>query len=260
MDLSLAHILLLFVTAIWAGALNAIAGGGTFFTFPVLLLVGMPPIVANTTNKVGIAIASVSGVAGFWAEIKRIRPLLPLFISTALAGSFAGSLLLLVTPPERFEALIPWLMLAATLLFAFGARIARAIASLRKNPAAKNPDEAILHRKIGGIGQFLIGIYGGFFAAGMGILMMALYSTAGMKHIHEMNALKSVSGLAINLISAAVFLAVGIVDWSIAAILIAGALIGGYSGATLSKRLSPAIIRGFIVCYGAAMTLYFFIQ
>jgi uncharacterized membrane protein YfcA len=256
MDLSLVHIALLFVTAIWAGALNAIAGGGTFFTFPVLLLLGIPPIIANTTNKVGIAIASISGVAGFWPEVKRIRPLLPLFIATALTGSLLGSLLLLITPPQRFEEMVPWLMLGATLLFAFGARFARVISGLRNR--APRP-EGEINRPLAAIGQTLIGVYGGFFAAGMGILMMALYATSGMKEIHEMNALKSVAGLAINLISAAVFLAVGIVDWSVAIILIGGALIGGYSGATLSKRLSPAVIRGFIVVYGAAMTVVFFV-
>lgn len=305
MDLSLAHMFLLFIAAIWAGALNAIAGGGTFFTFPVLLLVGIPPIIANTTNKFALSFASIAGVAGFWQEIRAIRAKLLFFCSLGVIGSIAGSVALLITPPAQFEAMIPWLMLAATLLFGLGNRIVRWVGSLsmrakvielrvESRESSKmslregKADEAIQHQlqkihnaKISskpytssldsrlstlttsffiGFGQLIIGIYGGFFAAGMGILMMALYELAGMKNIHEMNALKSAVGLGINVVSALTFLIVGIINWHIAAILAAGALIGGYSGAILSKRLSPAIIRGFIVLYGAAMTVYFFMK
>lgn len=274
MDLSLAHTALLFVTAIWAGALNAIAGGGTFFTFPVLLLVGMPPIIANTTNKFALTFASISGVLGFWHEIKTIRHKLLFFTSIAILGSISGSLLLLITPDNRFEALVPWLMLSATLLFAFGGTLVRWVAakkashtlSIENSPPQGHTLHATHHSPLTlfllciGLGQFLIGGYGGFFAAGMGILMMALYEVAGMKNIHEMNALKSVVGLGINAISAITFLFAGALDWHVAIILIAGALIGGYSGATLSKKLKPGTLRAFIVLYGTAMTLYFFLK
>lgn len=275
MDISLAHTLLLFVTAIWAGALNAIAGGGTFFTFPVLLLVGMPPIIANTTNKFAITFASITGMIGFWNEIKSIRHTLFFFTGLAVLGSVSGSVLLLFTPDDKFEKLVPWLMLAATLLFAFGARIVRFFTRHHaQKPIVEEADAALIeHRKSRGrmgrltlallaigIGQFTIGIYGGFFAAGMGILMMALYELSGMKNIHEMNALKSVVGLGINAVSAITFLFVGVIDWPVAAILIAGALIGGYSGAFLSKKLAPHTIRAFIVLYGIAMTSYFFLK
>lgn len=286
MDLSLAHTALLFVTAIWAGALNAIAGGGTFFTFPVLLLVGMPPIIANTTNKFALTFASISGVLGFWHEIKTIRHKLLFFTSIAILGSISGSLLLLITPDNRFEALVPWLMLSATLLFAFGNKLVRYFAKHHSHRHCER-SAAIQHNKhqarthglprrrrllamtfpaislsliFIALGQFAIGVYGGFFAAGMGILMMALYEVAGMKNIHEMNALKSVVGLGINAISAITFLFAGALDWHVAIILIAGALIGGYSGATLSKKLKPSTLRSFIVLYGTAMTLYFFLK
>ncbi len=263
MDLTLAHTALLFVTAIWAGALNAIAGGGTFFTFPVLLLIGMPPIIANTTNKFALTFASLSGVLGFWHEIKAIRHKLLFFTSIAIIGSLSGSLLLLITPESRFERLIPWLMLAATCLFAFGGKLVRWLSTL--SPSKTQHAPLTIHHSLPilaliALAQFTIGIYGGFFAAGMGILMMALYEVSGMKNIHEMNALKSVVGLGINAISAITFLFAGSLDWHVAGILIAGALIGGYAGATLSKRLRPSTIRAFIVLYGVGMTVYFFVK
>jgi uncharacterized protein len=247
-DISLFHSLALFLAAIFAGALNAIAGGGTFVTFPLLLLMGVPPIIANTTNKFALTFASMSGVLGFRREIRTIRPQLRFFLITAIVGSISGSVLLLLTPDARFSQLVPWLMLTATLIFSSGSRMLRAISK------SHAPRWSI------GLGQLAIGIYGGFFAAGMGILMMALYELSGMKNLHEMNALKSVVGLGINAISAITFLIVGIIDWHIAAILIAGALIGGYSGAMVSKKLPQHLLRGGIVLYGLSMTLYFFLQ
>jgi uncharacterized membrane protein YfcA len=248
MDISLFHTFSLFFAAMFAGALNAIAGGGTFVTFPLLLLVGVPPVIANTTNKFALTFASLTGVLGFWREIRAIRPLLGFFLITAILGSISGSVLLLLTPDTRFSQLVPWLMLSATLIFAFGSRLLRAVSRSRA------PRWTI------GAGQLAIGIYGGFFAAGMGILMMALYEVSGMKNLHEMNALKSVVGLGINTVSAITFLIVGIIHWHIAAILIIGALIGGYSGAMLSKKLPQKLLRAGIVLYGASMTLYFFLR
>ena len=260
MDLSLTHTLLLFIAGIWAGALNAVAGGGTFFTFPLLLLFGMPPIAANTTNKFALWFASLSGVAGFWREIKEIRALLPFFVGIALVGSLLGSLLLLWTPPERFEALVPWLMLTATCVFAGGKKIAHLSQSLleRKPPATHHPPRTTSFPIA--LGQLLIGLYGGFFAAGMGILMMALYEVAGIRTIAQMNALKNAVGLAINGISAVTFLFAGAIYWPVALVLLAGALIGGYSGAMLSKRVPDHILRRFIIAYGAGMSVYFFVK
>ncbi len=284
MDLSLTHTALLFFVAIWAGALNTIAGGGTFFTFPVLMLVGMPPIIANTTNKFAITFASLSATFGFLKEIRALKQKVVFFVTTAVIGSITGSLLLLVTPDEKFERLVPWLMLCATLLFAFGGRIVRYVAKRKAAKLAEinaaggsaSPERVSLRsagaRSIGttqklsllliaiGIGQFMIGVYGGFFAAGMGILMMALYELSGMRDIHEMNALKVIVGLGINLISAITFMFVGAIDWHVAIILVAGALIGGYGGAWVSKKLPQSFIRNFIVLYGVAMTSYFFLK
>jgi uncharacterized membrane protein YfcA len=282
MELTLLTIVALFLTGLWAGAVNSVAGGGTFFSFPILLLFGMPPLLANTTNKFALWFASIAGVTGFWAEVKSLKGQLRFYFTAGLIGSFLGSVLLLLTPPERFEAMIPWLLLAATLIFAFGKRV---IMSLRKkslpleggvgeqrepvgvSAVLDTPTRSVSPRVLppqgGGkmfqaLGQGVIGIYGGFFAAGMGMLMMALYELSGMKSVHQMNGLKTFVGLGINGISALTFMAVGAVDWRVALILIAGALVGGYGGAVLSKKVPEPLLRKLIIGYSALMTAYFF--
>lgn len=251
MELTLLTIPILFLTGIWAGAVNSVAGGGTFFSFPILLMLGMPPIAANTTNKCALWFASFAGVTGFWSEIKAQKHRLAFYFGYGLIGSLLGSLLLLFTPAKTFEAMIPWLMLAATLLFALGKK---AVMALRKNAHAEQP----IPRAASAIGQAAIGIYGGFFAAGMGMLMMALYELSGIRSVNEMNGLKTFVGLGINGISALTFLAAGVIHWQVAVVLLLGALIGGYGGAVLSKRVPDAVLRRVIVGYGVLMTIYFF--
>jgi uncharacterized protein len=252
--MDLYHFILLFPISIIAGAVNSIAGGGTFFTFPVLILMGLPPLIANTTNKTGLAIASLAGVAGFWREIRAIRHLLMFFVPLGIIGSIIGSYVLLEIQLAHFNMLVPWLMLTATLLFALGGRLIKKINPRKHQGTSTTKDVSI------GLGQFAIGVYGGFFAAGMGILMLALYELAGIKNINEMNALKVVVALGINIISAGVFLLTGSVDWPVAAILIFGATIGGYSGAVISKKLPTSLIRTVIILYGCGMTTYFFLK
>ncbi len=253
MELHFVTIAILLLTGLWAGAVNSVAGGGTFFSFPVLLMLGMPPILANTTNKCALWFASVAGVTGFWAEIRAQKHRLAFYFATGFIGSLAGSFLLLVTPAKTFEALLPWLMLMATLLFAGGKK---AIMALRPARNAELP----IPLAASAIGQTLIGFYGGFFAAGMGMLMMALYELSGIRSVNEMNGLKTFVGLGINGISALTFLLVGSIDWHVAGILLCGALVGGYGGAMLSKRVPDAVLRRVIIGYGAVMTLYFFIK
>lgn len=250
MDITLLTALILFTTGLWAGAVNSVAGGGTFFSFPILLLLGVPPLLANTTNKFALWFASIAGVTGFWKEIKEQRERLAFFFTCGLIGSLIGSLILLATPAETFAAMIPWLMLTATCLFAFGKKL------LPKN----TNQESRITKTATAFGQTLIGIYGGFFAAGMGMLMMALYELSGIKSVNHMNGLKTFVGLGINGISALTFLVMGVIDWQVAAVLMAGALIGGYSGAIISKKIPDYILRNIIIGYGALMTLYFFVN
>jgi uncharacterized membrane protein YfcA len=244
---------LLVITGIWAGALNAVAGGGTFFSFPVLLLLGTPPLLANTTNKCGLWFAALASASGFWREIASQRHRLTSFAVTAFVGSIAGSLLLLVTPAETFQALIPWLLLTATGFFAGGKR---ALSYLRRRRGL-HASGTISHRSAL-IGQSVIGLYGGFFAAGMGILMMALYELSGVRSVNEMNGLKTFIAFVVNGISAITFMLVGMIDWKIALYLGIGAVIGGYVGAILSRHVPDRLLRRAIILYGVVMSALFF--
>ena len=244
---------ILLLTGMWAGAVNSVAGGGTFFSFPILLLMGVPPLLANTTNKFALWFASIAGMAGFVKEIKAQKSRIWIFAFIALIGSITGSLLLLITPAETFQAMVPWLLLIATLLFAGGRY---GLGRVRKwSGTEKNTSISSRHSLFW---QWLIGVYGGFFAAGMGILMMALYELSGVRSVHEMNGLKTFVAFSINGISALTFLVVGMVDWSIAIYLMCGAIIGGYFGAVLSKKVPELWIRRAIILYGLLMSAYFF--
>lgn len=242
------HALMLLAVGMAAGAINAVAGGGTFVSFPILILAGLPPVVANTTNKVALTFASLASVKAFAPEIKSHGQRMWFYFAAATLGSIAGSVLLLWIKPETFASLVPFLMLTATCLFMAGGR-KRAEGSHTAIPLW-----------VSFLGQFAIGVYGGFFAAGMGMLMMALYALSGISNIHQMNGLKTFAGLGINAISAAIFLTTGLIDWAVAAVLIVGALIGGYYGAMLSKRVPEHKLKLGIIAYGLLMTGYFFAE
>lgn len=235
----------------WAGALNAVAGGGAFFTFPVLLLAGVNPIVANATSKVGMWIGAIGSIRAYWPEIKKARVLLPLMLIVSAIGSILGALLLLVVSPEDFSAMVPWLLLFATLSFALGPQM-RHWCNIRKaNKARRGPIAYAM--------QAIISVYAGFFGAGIGIYMLALFDWMGLKNIHVMNGLKVALAVAVHTVSALIFMVAGVVDWSIAIILMAGAALGGYGGAYLAKRLPALWIRWFVILYGFAVTAYFFV-
>lgn len=249
------QLVLLIAAGLWGGALNAVAGGGTFFTFPVLIFCGLPPILANSTNKFGMWAGSFASVGGYWSEIKPQKHRLLLLSVIAGIGSVGGSVLLLMTSPEFFKALVPWLMLCATLLFAFGNRIVRAIHARTAHHAAAGKVG-----RAGGLGgQFAIGVYGGFFGAGIGILLMALYELMGIRNIHQMNGLKVLVATVVNALSVLTFIITGMIVWPVALALGFGFFIGGYYGAVFAKRLPALWIRGFIIVYSLSVTCYFFI-
>lgn len=247
MDLSLIHALMLLGVGVAAGAINAVAGGGTFVSFPILILAGLPPVVANTTNKVALTFASLASVKAFAPEIKAHGQRMWFYFGAATLGSIVGSVLLLWIDPETFESLVPFLMLAATGLFMFGGR-------------KRGDAHTAIPLWMSFLGQFAIGIYGGFFAAGMGMMMMALFALSGITGIHQMNGLKTFSTLGVNAISAAIFLTTGLIDLEVAVVLTAGALVGGYYGAMLSKRVAERKMKLAIIAYGLLMTGYFFAE
>jgi len=252
--LNLGQAIFLFVAAILGGALNAVAGGGSFICFPALLFTGVPPIPANATNTVALWTGVTASTGAYRNRLDMpTRMLIPL-VAASLAGGALGALLLLKTPAHTFLRLIPWLMLAATLLFIFGGKLAGA----RRASAAHDTSTATI-AAITAL-ELFVGAYGGYFGGGMGIVILAMLAAAGMADIHAMNALKSVLSSATNGIAVITFIVARAVYWPQAATMIAGALIGGYFGAHYAQRLPAPVVRWFVILIGAGMTAYFFVK
>jgi uncharacterized membrane protein YfcA len=226
-----------------------VAGGGSFIAFPALLFAGVPPIAANATNSVALWPA---GLASAWAYRKdldvRRRTLVALGVAS-LVGGLAGAAWLLHTPDATFVKEIPWLLLAATLLFSAGPVIAKRLSS-RGTGARGLVVVTVL--------QLVIAVYGGYFGGGMGILMLAAMSLMGMERIHAMNGLKAILGILINGVAVAAFVVGGAVVWGPGSVMIAGGLLGGWGGATIAKKVDPTWVRRFVACVAWGMTAYFF--
>ena len=215
------HAIFLFLAGILGGALNAVAGGGSFVAFPALLFIGVPPIPANATNTLALWTGVTASGGAYRNRLDvPMRVLLPLLL-TSLAGGIAGAVLLLRTPAHTFLQVLPWLMLAATLLFIFGKRLAGGRASSVGRGATI---AAIVGASVF---ELVVAVYGGYFGGGVGIVNLAMLAAVGMTDIHAMNALKSILGIAINGVAALVFVVKGAIYWPQAIVMIAGALVGG---------------------------------
>jgi uncharacterized membrane protein YfcA len=252
--LSLEQAIFLFVAGILGGALNAVAGGGSFVAFPALLFTGVPPIPANATNSLALW-AGVTASGGAYRDRLDVprRVLVPL-LATSLAGGLIGAYLLLKTPAHTFMRVLPWLMLGATLLFVFGKRLA----GERVSSVGQDATTAAI---VGAsIFELFVAIYGGYFGGGVGIVNLAMLAAVGMTDIHAMNALKSVLGIAINGIASLAFVVKRAVVWPQAVVMIAGAMVGGYFGAHYAQKLPQAWVRWFVILVGAGMTVYFFVK
>jgi uncharacterized membrane protein YfcA len=252
--LSLEHGIFLFIAGVLGGALNAVAGGGSFIAFPALLFTGVPPISANATNTVALWTGVTASGGAFRSRLDVPRRVLAPLLVTSFAGGLTGAFLLLWTPARTFMRVLPWLMLGATLLFIFGNRLARGRASSVARDATSS---AIMGAALF---ELLVAVYGGYFGGGVGIVNLAMLAAVGMTDMHAMNALKSVLGMAINGIAVLVFIVKGAVYWPQAVVMIAGAVVGGYFGAHYSMKLPQAWVRWFVILTGAAMTLYFFVR
>jgi uncharacterized membrane protein YfcA len=243
---------LLFGIAIVSGAMNSVAGGGSFLSFPALLLVGVPPIQANATNTIALWPGVLGSIGAYRKELRgpeARRVLFPL-LSTGTVGGLLGAVTLLVTPQQTFLHLIPWLLLAATLLFAFS----------RKITSALRPEggEAALTTKGGAAAQFFVAFYIGYFGAGAGILMMALLALLGLTHIHRINAYKTVQAAVCNGIAIVAFVVKGVIYWKHAGIMVVGSLLGGYFGAWFAQRMKHEHVRWIVIAIGLGMSAYFF--
>jgi uncharacterized membrane protein YfcA len=250
--LGLQTVILLFFAGALGGALNAVAGGGSFIAFPALLFSGVAPIASNATNTVALFVGTTasSGAYRKHLDISR-RVMIPLAV-TSVIGGIAGAYLLLHTPERTFLHALPWLMLGATLLFMFGGRMSRGSGG----PLARDASTSAL--VMAAVFELIVSVYGGYFGGGLGILNLAMLAALGMTDIHAMNALKAVLGGIINGIAAVTFVAAGAVAWKPGSVMIAGALFGGYFGAHYAQKVPAAWIRGFVIAVGIGMTAYFF--
>jgi uncharacterized membrane protein YfcA len=252
--LTLHTIIFLFFAGAVGGALNSVAGGGSFIAFPALLFAGVPPIPANATNTIALWTAAAASGGAYRKRLDVPRRVMTPLLAASLVGGLAGAFLLLRTPAHTFMRVLPWLTLGATLLFAFGKRLAGG----RKSVIEHDASTAALAGAT--LVQLGVAVYGGYFGGGMGIVMLAMLAALGMTDIHAMNALKSVMGFVINGVAVVTFVVARAVFWRHGMAMIAGGIVGGYLGAHYAQKLPQAWIRVFVVLVGALMTVYFFWQ
>jgi len=244
--------LLLAVAAFGAGVLNAIAGGGSFLTFPALVFTGVPPIAANATSALAVSPGYLGSVWGFRQELRAMDPRqLRREAVLASVGGVLGAVLLLVTPAKVFSGLVPWLLLFATALFAAGPWLAR-------RRAATDPSAGHGHTRGRMPGLLAVSIYGGYFNGGLGILLMALYTLTGEARMNQANALKNLNSFVLSILSVVAFALAGAIVWREAALMMVCATAGGFAGARLAKRLPAHWVRGLVIGTGLVMSAVFF--
>ena len=244
----------MFTAGALGGALNAVAGGGSFIAFPALLFVGVGPVAANATNTLALWVGVTASGGAYRKHLNISRRVLIPLIVMSIVGGLAGAVLLIKTPANTFLRVLPWLLLGATLLFAFGkhltGKISAGISHESSNAAVAGAC----------VFELFVAVYGGYFGGGMGIMNLAMLAAIGMTDIHAMNALKVVLGGFINGVATFTFIATGAVVWRQGAVMTAGALLGGYCAAHYAQRLPQSWIRAFVIAIGFAMTIYFFLR
>ena len=234
-----------------AGAMNAMAGGGTILTFPTLVFLGMPAITANATSTVALLPGGVTSMAGFRREVAANRRWLKTLFLPSLLGGTLGSVLLLRTPEQTFEALAPVLILFATVLFMVRGALSRRFFPARADDVHLQPSDLGAGRwAVAVLLQLGVAVYGGYFGAGIGILMLALLGFLGLTDIHAMNGLKNFFNLCINSVAAGYFILRGAVSWPEALVLAVGAALGGYAGARFSRLIGQEKARAAVVVIG----------
>ena len=253
-------VLLIGVGGFAAGAVNAMAGGGTFFSFPALLAVGLSPVVANASNSVALWPASLSGAWAYRRELARYkRYLLPMGIASFIGGA-SGGLLLLLAGDARFAALIPWLLAFATGLFAFSPQLSSALRRMRPAPDQAAGGEHGVGSPVGWFVQLLVSVYGGFFGAGMGILMMASLAIGGHEDVQHINALKNILSAVIYSVTVMTFVVAGAVSWPHTLVMLVTASLGGYWGARMARKIQGPWLRRMVIAVGCALTVYYFFK
>jgi uncharacterized membrane protein YfcA len=231
--------------------MNAVAGGGTLLTFPALLAV-ISPVLANGTSTMALLPGSIASGFAYRSELAKVRPMLMLLFAPSLAGGVCGALLVTRFPEQVFAALVPWLLLLAAALLMLQRPLARWIGAHPQDKPASSTKAAVIGF------QFVVAVYGGYFGAGIGILMLSSLAFMGISDIHEMNALKTVLAALINGISAVVFILEGAVVWRLAPVMIVFSIAGGYIGARVARKLPQAVVRSIVIAIGLGVAAYSF--
>lgn len=234
--------LAIFAAGVAAGGINALVGSGTLVTFSTLVALGVPPLTANVTNTVGLVAGSMASSVGYRAELSTQRARMVRFIPASVLGGLTGAGLLLVLPESAFDAIVPALVGLGVILVAIQPWLARRLAVEHDTYALGGP--------AAWIAVYLIGIYGGYFGAAQGVLLIAVLGALVDAHLQRVNALKNVLAAVVNAVAAVVFIFLADVDWAIAAVLVVGATAGGYFGAHYGRRLPASILRAFIIVVG----------
>jgi uncharacterized protein len=250
------EIVAIFLAGVAAGTINTVVGSGTLITFPTLLAFGVPAVTANVTNSVGLAPGSLSGAIGYRAELSGQRGRLLRLASASLVGGVLGALLLLVLPSGAFDAIVPVLILLGVTLVVLGPRISRRVAA-RADERGGLPEHGARWVWPAVLGT---GVYGGYFGAAQGVLLMAVLGIGVDDTMQRHNATKNVLAMIVNAVAALVFVFVAHVDWPIAGLLALGSVIGGQVGATVGRRLPPAVLRGVIVVVGVVALVAFVVR
>jgi len=252
--LSFHNAIFLFFAGALGGAINAVAGGGSFVAFPALLFTGVPPVPANATNTLALWVGTSASGTAYKNRLNIPRRVMIPLVVTSIIGGLAGAILLIRTPAHTFLRVLPWLLLGATLLFAFGRHLTGRISA---GIARESSDAAIVGASIF---ELVVAVYGGYFGGGIGIMNLAMFATLGMTDIHAMNLLKVMLGGVINGVATVTFIVTRAILWPQAIVMAVGAVLGGYSSAHFAQKLPQSWIRRFVILIGSAMTVYFFLR
>lgn len=249
--MTLLTIMVLFGAGAVSGAINAVAGGGTFITFGALTLFGLPPITANASSSIIQFPGYVTSTLSYRSDIARIWRHALMLLTVSAVGALLGALLLLTIDNPAFRAVVPWLLLAATLIFAASPAIKR----FQQRQSGGTTDR----KTLGIVLQFLTSIYGGFFGAGMGIMMLATLSMTESDDYHRLNALKNLISIVIAAIAIAVFTTGGLISWPEVLVMVPGVALGGVGGVWVARRVPQAWLRWFVIGTGLVLSVYYFI-
>ena len=250
MDLS---ILILACAGFAGGVINALAGGGTLVTFPALIGLGLPLKLANATSQVALWPGRLTSVVAQLSHLRKLGPKAWISLAIGMLGGFAGAQLLIFMDPKLFRALVPWLLLCASVIFGLSPMITKWLL------ARERGQKPLAMQAIGRVSEFAFSVYGGFFGAGLGVFLMAGYAIAGIEDVKQTNVLKNMMGMVITTTSALTFIVRGEVAWGSATPLLIGALAGGYAGGMLARVIPDAALRVLVTAGGLFLAVWYFV-